>query len=310
MTDPKTNGEGKGDANKPPFKSTLTQGKQRFLSFVIEHALEVGRRTSADFIRHFPPDAIMKGLEHQPSIRASILVLTTGLKQKIAIKKSWQSAAEDLQISLDEGETDAESIVAVFKPDDRVRYLDSRKLWSFIVEGEFWKAQPGKKPDFERAKQHVAFMIDRALQDGLLTHRDLVEGITVAELAQRMPKADLGRIIERALANSHKNAPFTEVDLFDAVTAPVLVDHVPLEHIWNNLIMPKVAEVHGYLESREPQEVKEGKRGKQQVQLPPEEITTQFTVPPESGRWLENRENAGAALDEALTVSDDDIRID
>ena len=55
----------------------------------------------------------MKGLEHQPSIRASILVLTTGLKQKIAIKKSWQSAAEDLQISLDEGETDAESIVAV-----------------------------------------------------------------------------------------------------------------------------------------------------------------------------------------------------
>ena len=27
----------------------------------------------------------------------------------------------------------------LFDPDDRVRYLDHGKLWSFVIEGEFWR---------------------------------------------------------------------------------------------------------------------------------------------------------------------------
>src|SRR5258708_20670041 len=120
------------------FSSKLEHGRQRFLAHAIEHALEVGRRTPADFIRHFPPQAIMQALAERKDLRADLLVPTTGLKRRIAVKKSWQSAADDVQTALDEGETDAQTLVTAFDPDDRVRYLEDTKLWSFLVEGEFW----------------------------------------------------------------------------------------------------------------------------------------------------------------------------
>lgn len=230
------------------FRSALKEGRQRFLAHAVEHALEIGRRSASDFIRHFPPSAIMKGLEHQPGLRAAILVLTTGLKKRIATKKSWESAAEDLQIALDERETDAESIVAVFNPDDRIRYLDNKQIWAMLVEGEFWSTPSSDKETFERAKAHIAFMLDRALIDHLVTHRDIVEGITVAELATRLPKSELGMLIESALHNSHDGKPFTEADLLRARPPNVLVNYVPLSHLWNSVIVPKIAQAHGYVE--------------------------------------------------------------
>src|SRR5262245_44908794 len=182
------------ETGDPTFISALKEGHQRFLAHAIEHSFVCGRRTAQDFIRHFPPDAIMKGLEHQAELRATILVLTTGLKQKIALKKEWQDAGTDLQIALDEGETDAESIVSLFAPDDRVRYLDPRKIWAFLVEGEFWRASSSTKGAADVPRNHMSFLLERALEDKLMTHRDVVEGITVDELANRLPKAELGRL--------------------------------------------------------------------------------------------------------------------
>jgi hypothetical protein len=239
--------EAKSDGDAA-FVSKLPEGRDRFLAHVIEQGLEIGRRTPEDFIRHFPPAAIMRGLENHADLRAQILVLTTGVKQKIAVKKSARSAGEDLQIALDEGETDSDSIVALFDPDDRVRYLDDKKLWAYVIEGEFWSVSPTKREDFDRAKRHIAFMLDRAIQDKLVTHRDLIDGITVAELASRLPKDKLGTIIERALGNSHKNEPFTEVDLLTTMPPAAIVDYVPLGHIWDNVVTPKIAEAHGYVE--------------------------------------------------------------
>jgi hypothetical protein len=163
-----------GETGDPTFISTLKEGHQRFLAHAIEHSFVCGRRSAEDFIRHFPATAIMKGLEHQPTLRAGILVLTTGLKQKIALKKGWEDAATDLQIALDEGETDADSIVALFNADDRVRYLPADKIWSFLIEGEFWKASSLNKSQGDVARNHVAFMLERGLEDKLLTHRDVV----------------------------------------------------------------------------------------------------------------------------------------
>src|SRR5688572_16386002 len=87
--------------------SSLGTGRERFLAYVIEHGFEIGRRTPEDFVRHFPPAAIMEGLKNQPRLRASLLVHTTGVKERVALKKTWESAAQDLQIALDEGETNA-----------------------------------------------------------------------------------------------------------------------------------------------------------------------------------------------------------
>lgn len=228
------------------FESKLADGRQRFLAFAIEHALLSGRRNARDFIRHFPPELIMEGMAEHPELRAGILSQTTGLKLKIATKKSWQSAAEDLRIALSEGETNPETVVSVFHPDDRVRYLDARRLWSFLVEGDFWNIAPTKSEEHRIAKQHIAFLLDRALIDGLVNHRAIIEGITVAELATRLPKAELGKIIEGALAAGQRKAPFTEVELWMALTAQVLVEYVPLSHLWNQVIAPKIAETHGY----------------------------------------------------------------
>ena len=91
--------------------STLSKGRERFLAHVIEHGFEVGRRSPEDFVRHFPPTLIMEGLRDQAKLRANILVAATGVKEKVAIKKSWESCADDLQIALDEGETDASMVM-------------------------------------------------------------------------------------------------------------------------------------------------------------------------------------------------------
>src|SRR5688572_14890176 len=90
----------KGRRESPAFESKLTEGKQRFLSHVVVHALGHGRRTPEDFLRFFPPAAVMHGLRDQPQLRANILVISTGVRGKIALKKSAESCGNDLQIAL------------------------------------------------------------------------------------------------------------------------------------------------------------------------------------------------------------------
>ncbi len=292
------NESGAENSDKPErqFQSKLDKGRERFLAHCIEHQLETGRRSADDFIRHFPPHSIMQGLANQPGLRAAILVLTTGLKQKIAEKKSWESAAEDLQIALEEGETDAESVVAVFDPDDRVRYLDHKRLWSFLIEAEFWNAAASDRQAHELAKDNVAFMIERALHDRLVTHREVVEGISVAELAKRLPKAELGKLIEAALGKARSNAPFTEVDLLSEMPAFVLVEYVPLPHIWASVIEPKIAVGHDYVEVAAPPPIEAG-----------EAVLSELSMPdmnePHSQDWID----VGGSSPPAAGGDDDEI---
>jgi len=226
--------------------STLSKGRERFLAHVIEHGFEFGRRSPEDFVRHFPPTLIMEGLKDQPKLRANILVAATGVKEKVAIKKSWESCADDLQIALDEAETDASAVMKVFHMDDRVRYLDAKLLWSYVTEGEFWKISPSRQKEYAAAKSHMAFMLGRALDDKLVTHADIVEGITVEELASRLPKSELGKIIKGALDCGKRNAPFTETDLLGSMPPDVLVNYMPLFQVWDSIIETKIAFEHGY----------------------------------------------------------------
>jgi hypothetical protein len=237
----------KKDTNKEGARSSqLSKGRERFLAHVIEHGFEVGRRSAEDFVRHFPPTLIMEGLKDQPKLRADILVLATGVKEKVAIKKTWESCADDLQIALDEGETDAGAVMKVFQMDDRVRYLDHKALWSYVTEGEFWKISPSRQKEYAAAKTHMAFMLGRALEDKLVSHQDIVEGITVEELASRLPKSELGKIIKGALDCGKRNAPFTETDLLGSMPPDVLVNYMPLFQVWDAIIDHKIAVEHGY----------------------------------------------------------------
>jgi hypothetical protein len=303
------NGPGSDDALSGGFASKLEQGRQRFLAHAIEHSLEVGRRTAADFIRHFPPAAIMEGLADRPNIRAEILVNTTGIKKKIAEKKSWNSAAEDLQIALEEGETNPATIVSVFDPDDRVRYLNDQRLWAFVTEGSFWTATPGKKEEYRVAKRHLAFLLERALTDRLISHRDIVEGISVAEIAMRLPKAELGKIIERALSQGHDGAPFTEVELWAAMPAEVLVEYVPLPHVYESVVRPKIAEAHGYVDK--PPEQEKAERGGSPLDDDLGDLASLVGEPMDQDarvntqEWAEMAEASESVVDDE--ISDDDF---
>lgn len=236
----------KDTTKEAPRSSQLSKGRERFLAHVIDHGFEVGRRSPEDFVRHFPPTLIMQGLKDQAKLRAEILVQATGVKEKVAIKKSWESCADDLQIALDENETTAGSVMKIFQLDDRVRYLDHKALWAYVTEGEFWKISPSRQKEYAAAKSHMAFMLGRALEDKLVSHQDIVEGITVEELASRLPKSELGKIIKGALECGKRNAPFTETDLLGSMPPDVLVNYMPLFQVWDAIIEPKIAIEHGY----------------------------------------------------------------
>jgi len=234
-----------------PYESQLPEGWQRFVAHVVEHGFKVGRRAPEDFIRHFPPSAIMAGLEGEPERRANILVICTGVRMKIALKKTAESSATDLQIALDEDVTDAETIVTLFDPDDRVLYLDSQKLWDYVTEGEFWSG------DDASSQEHVAYMLRRGLQDGLLTHREIVEGITTEKIAELLPREELGKVIAGALAAGHDGEPFSEARMLELVPVRTLVENIPLADIWSGVIAPEIAERHGLAAATDAPEVDE-----------------------------------------------------
>jgi len=234
------------------LQSKLEHGRQRFLVYALQHAFQVGRRTPLDFIRHFPPRTIMEALAQRPDLRAGLLVPTTGLKHRIAIKKSWQSAGDDLQTALDEGETQAAAIVEAFAPDDRVLYLPDTKLWAFIVEGQFWKVSAkDDKTAFATAQQHIAYLLDRALVDGLIVPRDVVDGIGVNELCNRLPRSEMAALFTAALNGGRKGTAFTDRDLLAALPPSTIVQHVPLPHIYETVLHARIANVHGYLPTEE-----------------------------------------------------------
>lgn len=233
------------ESSASQFVSKLSDARQRFLAHAMEHAFAVGRRSAEDFIRHFPPEVIMEGMAQQADLRASILSQTTGLKLKIALKKSWKSAAEDLRIALAEGETNAKAVISVFAPDDRVRYLPNDKIWAFLTEGDFHNVSATRAAEHRIAKLHIAFLLDCALKDGLLTHKDIIDGVTMAEISARLPKAELGKLIEAAIVAGRSKKLFTDTELWSALTSSTLVEHVPLAHIWFNVVVPKVAKAHG-----------------------------------------------------------------
>jgi len=226
------------------LESKLEPGMLRFLAHVIEDGLQNGLRTQEDFIRHFPPIDIMKGLAERPDLRANILVPATGVRSKIASKKSAESAGQDLQIALDEGETDASLIVSLFHPDDRVRYLDTTRLWNYIIEPRFWTQKKDAGEEFDQAKSHLAFILERAIEDRLVTHRDIVDGMSVATMVQYLPLEELQAVIEKALTNSHNNKAFTEQDMLRAIPLSKLVENVPLSLLWERVVCPKIAEAN------------------------------------------------------------------
>ena len=225
------------------FISGLGKGREAFHAEVTEFVLRSGERTPEDFLRHFSCRAIMKSLDARPMERARIVSQSTGVHEKVAHKMSSEASGESLQIALDEGVTTSAAIVALFQPDDKQRYLERHALWAFDVEGQPWKATPANKTAHDRARAYLAYILERALENLLVSHEEVVHGITVGKLVQCLPKEKLGVIIEASLKTNDK---FTEEDLLQAIPPQSLVEYVPLDYLWEKVIVPLVAEAHDY----------------------------------------------------------------
>jgi hypothetical protein len=231
------------ESSADAFVSSLGKGREAFHSEITEYCLRIGERTPEDFLRHFSCSKIMISLASRPTERARIISELTGVHERVANKLSPENAGETLQIALDEGVTTPKDIVRLFQPDDRQRYLDRHELWAFDIEGQPWKVSSNDAGAHARAEKYVAYIIDRAVENLLISHEDIVNALGVVKLAGWLPSELLGQIIETALKKSDK---FTEEDLLHAAPPTSLASHVPLDYLWEKVVVPLIAEQHDY----------------------------------------------------------------
>ncbi|MCX4245037.1 hypothetical protein [Paraliomyxa miuraensis] len=223
------------------LQSRLPPGWPRFLAAVVEHSLRIGLRRPRDFLRSFPPRSIMRALANDPERRGRLLEATTGVRQRIAIRKSLDSAAEDLQIALDERITDAAAVVSLLTPDDRVRLFDRKQLWGFVVEPGYGSGAAEHGERIPAIREHTSFVIEQALFEGLISPRDIISAISVPTLVERLPRAELATLLERMLEDGRAGVAFTDDLLFQMVPMSTIVTHVPMATLWDWVITAKIA---------------------------------------------------------------------
>lgn len=233
------------------FVSGLKEGRQRLVSAVLVHGHNTGVREAPDFIRHFPPARIMEGLRSRPDLRAKILVPCTGTHEKIGLKMDSALAAVSLQIALDEHVSEPENVLMAFDPDDRVTYLDAPALYTYATESAFWN-ESDVQVETERHREHVRFWLDCALAEKLVTHREIVEGVTVETLVACLPKEEVVKVLTATLAAAKDGKAYDEESFLATCPNKVLVAHVPLKHIWEKVVVPHIAERHGFVKEDEP----------------------------------------------------------
>lgn len=216
------------------YSSELDGSGDRFLSRCLQQVLAESWATPADFVAAFGARDIMRALEDATELRAKILVEAAGVHERIAPKKSTEAATEDLQLALDEGICDPPRLLELFGADDRVRYLDARRLWSFMCRDEFWKQSS------ERARDRMVFVIATALEEKLIDLSGIIDGVGCERLASDLPKPLLEQVLVRAVRDGRADRPFDPDGLFDVVTLRDWVTHVALDHLWQGVVHERI----------------------------------------------------------------------
>jgi hypothetical protein len=140
-----------------------------------------------------------------------------------------------------------------------VRYLDHARLWGFVTEGEFWRITSSETPA-SIARAHVAFILECAGIEKLVTAREVVEGVGVDMLVEALPKEEVVRLLGAALDAGRAGKPFDDARAMSELSAAKLVEHVSLAHVWSRVIAPHVsfdahAKVHAEVEGEEGERV-------------------------------------------------------
>jgi len=238
------------DAAPPPFQSELGTGVERLLAQLVVHALGDGWRTPEDFLSYFSPEEIISSLSENDDLRAALLIEAAGVHERLARKKSVASGSEDLEIALSEGICDAEAVLEVYGPDERVRYLDNQKLWRFATDSEFWKQRAGDA-DHADAVQRIVWILERAIEQELASAEGIVEGLTFEQIAKCLPEQVARDVVVHALTIAEQRAAALSADaLLEAVPLPALINYVPLDYVWDHVVIERIAAPGQLTESR------------------------------------------------------------
>jgi len=222
------------------FSSELTSPRERYLARVVTQTLAESWRSPEDFLRHFTPRKLMHALAAEDTLRAAILIGAAGVHAKLAKKKPPDSAAEDLELALEEGVTDAGQIVELLPVDDQVRLLDARELWAFANEDAFWRSTPDDT-DHRRAVTRIAFLLESALHEELISLQDVVQGVGFSKIAGSLPPARLKDVVRHALELGQAGRPLDEAALLEVAPLSDLLEFVPLEHVWQTILTERIA---------------------------------------------------------------------
>ncbi len=229
------------------FSSGLDQAPARFLSRIIQHTLQNDWQTPDDFLQHFGPSEIMQSLAKADALRAKLLVKLANVHEKIAVKKSIESAVEDLRLVLEEGITTPEAILEQYTSDDQVKYLKGAALWGFVFEDPFHKTTHADGDvAHSRAVRRMTFLIECALDEGILNLEQLVDGLGFECIAENLPPDQLRKLLVSALRHGRQKEPLTESELLDVVALPKLLGLVPLEVTWQHVVLDRIAKAQGW----------------------------------------------------------------
>ncbi len=233
-----------------PFDSQLTTGRERYLAQVMEYVLAESWVNAEDFLRHFPPRKIIEILKDQDELRVDLLVKAGKVHEKLAGKKSIESAAEDLELAVSEGICEPREILKVFAPDDRVTHLDAIELWKFANEGEFFSVGT-TDPDYDRVLTRLVFMVEQALDQRLATLEDLGDALTFDDIATLMPLERLQDVVRHALTEGRAGDPLTEESLLTVIPLRELLGFFDLEQVYKRVILGKIAGPQNYVEEKD-----------------------------------------------------------
>ena len=208
----------------------------------MEYCFREGWRTHDDFVKYFPASTIMAALKTAPELRVAILATATGIYEEILRRKSPALAAEDLATALEEGTTSSQQLLAVFSPEDRVRYLDPRRIWDFLAEDQFWRFDSeASEAQRQGAAERMTFMLMQAVQERLITLRDILEGVTYEAVADSLSPHELRTVVRHALVRGRDGIGLNEKVLLEVLPLDKLMRSMPLEHIWHEVVIHRLA---------------------------------------------------------------------
>jgi hypothetical protein len=275
----------------PPAASSPTAAGKRYLSQLMDYAFREGWRTPDDFVRYFPANAIMGALKSAPELRVKLLAAATGIYEEILRRKSPALAAEDLRIALEEGTTNSLQLLAVFSPEDRVRYLDPHRIWDFLAEDQFWLLEADAGEEQRRgAVERMTFTLTQALSERLITLRDVMDGVTYDAVADSLSPHELRAVVRFALVKGREGIGLNEKVLLEVLPLEKLVRSVPLDHIWNEVVLRRLAIPAGFTDlSREERRASQAERRNYgERRRFPSRPSAPPALPPEFARPLSN----------------------